>query len=168
MKLYPRCFRFRAAHGILCEKTQQNGKLEFGGDAMIPCHCEERSDVAIRIPLELGSLFRHGKENGLPRQCAHWLAMTCYYTNKFQFSCLANDTERGAPRSESEISMIAGGNHTIMNIQWRNDTKPPKHALPAGASPPNSNLSNQKSAEGCLCALLSKSVHPHLPTPPGS
>ena len=32
-----------------------------------------------------------------------------------------NDTKRGAPRSESEIAMIAGGNHTIMNTQWGNE-----------------------------------------------
>ena len=37
---------------------------------------------------------------------------------------LAADTERGAPRSESEISMIAGGNHTIMNTQWSNEYTP--------------------------------------------
>ena len=61
------------------------------------CHCEERSDVAIRISAEiLGKqvllranswrfsyspkvvlcVLRCRKENGLPHQCAHWLAMT--------------------------------------------------------------------------------------------
>ena len=33
------------------------------------CHCEERSDVAIRPPPAC-------KKNGLPRQRARWLAMT--------------------------------------------------------------------------------------------
>ena len=62
------------------------------------CHCEERSDAAIRIPAEiLGKqvllranswrfsyspkvvlcVLRCRKENGLPHQCAHWFAMTC-------------------------------------------------------------------------------------------
>ena len=30
-----------------------------------------KPDVGIRIPM-----LQSGKENGLPRQCAHWLAMT--------------------------------------------------------------------------------------------
>ena len=55
-------------------------KLEYGGDAKIKCPCEERSDVANRIPLVMHSLWGHGEENGLPRQYEHWLAMT--------FSCL--------------------------------------------------------------------------------
>ena len=61
------------------------------------CHCEERSDVAIRVPAAGHSkeqYFRRKrnslrirpkycqvarfpcKENGLPHQCAHWFAMT--------------------------------------------------------------------------------------------
>ena len=62
------------------------------------CHCEERSDVAIRTPCSEAEreailwantkstanlpeqqsacqVFLRGR--GLPRQCAHWLAMTC-------------------------------------------------------------------------------------------
>ena len=62
------------------------------------CHCEERSDVAIRSPAAarnekqyFGRIRKARRicpnssqlarllcgENGLPRQCAHWLAMTC-------------------------------------------------------------------------------------------
>ncbi|MCI6937944.1 MAG: hypothetical protein MR762_15100 [Clostridiales bacterium] len=44
-----------------------------------------------------------------------------------------NETERGAPRSESEIPMIASGNHTIMNAQWFSDYNWLAHALPAAA-----------------------------------
>ena len=61
------------------------------------CHCEERSDVAIRVPAAGHSkeqYFRRKRnslrirpkycqvarfpcgENGLPHQCAHWFAMT--------------------------------------------------------------------------------------------
>ena len=35
--------------------------------------------MAIRIPLIMGTLSEREKGNGLPRQCAHWLAMTCYF-----------------------------------------------------------------------------------------
>ena len=62
------------------------------------CHCEERSDVAIRTPaaahsgeLRLRQIRKASRirpncchlarflcgENGLPHQCAHWFAMTC-------------------------------------------------------------------------------------------
>ena len=62
------------------------------------CHCEERSDVAIRSPCSSTKrkAILHGKSvetanlpevvlscqvslrgNGLPHQCAHWFAMTC-------------------------------------------------------------------------------------------
>ena len=34
----------------------------------LSCHCEERSDVAIR--------FLFAVKRGLPHQCAHWFAMT--------------------------------------------------------------------------------------------
>ena len=40
------------------------------------CHCEERSDVAIRFSLGTVRIGTCCKGNGLPRQCAHWLAMT--------------------------------------------------------------------------------------------
>ena len=49
---------------------------------LTPCHSEERSDVGIRI--FLGRNLRKNAEfmrfgNGLPRQCAHWLAMTGFF-----------------------------------------------------------------------------------------
>ena len=36
----------------------------------ITCHCEERSDVAIRIPLGLCKVLVRRKENGFPRRAS--------------------------------------------------------------------------------------------------
>ena len=42
-----------------------------------PCHCEERSDVAIRSLAMLGTAPLYKRQgSGFPRQCAHWLGMT--------------------------------------------------------------------------------------------
>ena len=47
----------------------------------------------------------------------------------------AADTERGAPRSESKISMIASGNHTIILTQWCNEYHPAQARIVSGDSP---------------------------------
>ena len=43
-----------------------------------------------------------------------------------------NDTERGAPRSESKISMIASGNHTTIFTQECNEYRRTVHEFAAG------------------------------------
>ena len=49
-------------------------------------HCEERSDVAIRIFLSLmDNRSAIIEENGLPHQCAYWFAMTWRNGNITQF-----------------------------------------------------------------------------------
>ena len=60
-------------HGIIIDSMRQS--------SVHHCHCEERSDVAIRFPLVQTNSTEMLKKsqplgNGLPRQCAHWLAMT--------------------------------------------------------------------------------------------
>ena len=40
------------------------------------CHCEERSDVAIRTPSNAAIRYPLQQENGLPHQRARWFAMT--------------------------------------------------------------------------------------------
>ncbi len=58
--------------------------LRQGIDFQNSCHCEARSDVAIRIPFALFFCVMWRKENGLPRQCVHWLAMTDIFDGIFQ------------------------------------------------------------------------------------
>mgnify|MGYP004573280299 CR=1 FL=1 len=57
-----------------------------------PCHSEERSDVGIRILL-IGNLLENTRfmrfGYGLPRQCAHWLAMTGFFDSLSSSSGLA-------------------------------------------------------------------------------
>ena len=60
---------------MLIVLTQQNDRLA-GMDASTTCHCEERSDVAIRFSLGTVRIGTCCKGNGLPRQCALLLAMT--------------------------------------------------------------------------------------------
>ena len=55
-------------------------------------HCEERSDVAIRI--------LYAKINGLPHQCAHWFAMT--------------DDSRGIPMQLTHIATRSGRLSTFL------------------------------------------------------
>ena len=82
------------------------------------CHCEERSDVAISwyyppkhtavlkivpgdchgpLGLAMTCFFdRFPKGSGLPRQCAHWLAMTWKFdTSPISFACLQGVSKGG-------------------------------------------------------------------------
>ena len=50
-------------------------------------------------------------------------------------NCHNPDTERGVPRSESKISMIASVNHTIILTQWCYDCHPANARIVGGDSP---------------------------------
>ena len=61
-----------------------------------------------------------------------------------------NDTGRGAPRSESQIPIIAGGNDTIIYTQECGEYRSASCAIVRGDSPPNYNLS------GCCVKSMKK------------
>ena len=93
-----------------CQRLQERGAR---GYASPPCHCEKRSDVAIRTPCgstEQNAVLRahtKGARNlpkqqptcqaflrgrGLPHQCAHWFAMTCRRQRR---ACVCRDAAIG-------------------------------------------------------------------------
>ena len=65
-------WRPRQWTGIGWHDGGQSPTPTHSGMIFIKCHCEERSDVAIRSPY----VVLCGGEYGLPHQCAHWFAMT--------------------------------------------------------------------------------------------
>ena len=67
-------WRPRQWTGIGWHDGGQSPTPTHSGMIFIKCHCEERSDVAIRFPLTTRGWC--GGECGLPHQCAHWFAMT--------------------------------------------------------------------------------------------
>ena len=67
-------WRPRQWSGIGWHDGGQSPTPTHSGMIFIKCHCEERSDVAIRSPY----VVLCGGEYGLPHQCAHWFAMTFF------------------------------------------------------------------------------------------
>ena len=68
-------WRPRQWTGIGWHDGGQSPTPTHSGMIFIKCHCEERSDVAIRSPY----VVLCGGEYGLPHQCAHWFAMTVFW-----------------------------------------------------------------------------------------